>query len=154
MTTLARGHHVGTSPVSIEVEVSEFSWRRCRRNHSRPLCRQVDEVRPDGAQEAKGGRRPGDTQRVAGRVVGDRVGKVAHVLEAQNVAVMSLVRSVCSAMRWDCLRCLVAHVLATIFLLAARCNGAEPEGMIDGVHWPSSQSKVLTVAVIFAASSK
>ena len=98
---------------------------------------QVDEGQAlDGAQEAVGAVADlGDTQRVAGRVVGDGVGEVgAHVLEAQNVGdelgeVVGVLSDALGLLR----EMLVAHVLGDDLLLVARCTGAGAGGDDDGV---------------------
>ena len=98
---------------------------------------QVDEGQAlDGAQEAVGAVADlGDTQRVAGRVVGDGVGEVgAHVLQAENVGdQLGQVVGVLGDALGLLGQLVVAHVLGDDLLLVARCTGAGAGGDDDGV---------------------
>ena len=98
---------------------------------------QVDEGQAlDGAQEAVGAIADlGDTQRVAGRVVGDGVGEVgAHILQAENVGdEFGQVVGVAGDELGLLGQLVVTHVLGDDLLLVARCTGAGAGGDDDGV---------------------
>ena len=134
----ARGHHVGDLVREHRGGGLGVLHGEGAAETTADLCvGQVDEGEAlDGAQEAVGAVADlGDTQRVAGRVVGDRVGEVgAHVLEAQNVGdelgeVVGVFSDALGLLR----EMLVAHVLGDNLLLVARCTGAGAGRDDDGV---------------------